>query len=394
MMAAMERNEDLLRMDPNAGLGQLADETGGFLISNTNDLRAGFSRIERDMRNYYLLTYVPSNDEFDGKFREIAMKVKRGGVNVHSRKGYFAIRESLWHAGGLYEAPALALLDSTPVPNAFPVLRRRAAVSRADRPHLLPLVVEVSHRRHYLRAVAEDKKSYRSDFTVLVRFNDGAKQVIDKMSQRYEVPGPIEKHGAGETGPGDLLSPARAAARHLHDGDGRLRRAGEEGQRPVHDRRAADVEPRRVAHEQPDAGEPGRESASRISARAAIRCLSATRCSIPNLGLPLKKGADKELAFFFTAYPGGGTATQLAGTLELLQDAKILARAPMTLPAADTEGRVQQVSRLPIDQLAPGRYQLRVLVQQGSVDRGAVDRVPDRVVGNVGQGFSPASRCR
>ena len=45
MSAALERNEDLLRMDPNSGLGELAESTGGFLIANTNDLRAGFERI-------------------------------------------------------------------------------------------------------------------------------------------------------------------------------------------------------------------------------------------------------------------------------------------------------------------------------------------------------------
>jgi hypothetical protein len=86
----------------------------------------------------------------------------------------------------------------------------------------------------------------------------------------------------------------------------------------------------------------------------------------PNLGAPLKKGADSELAFFFTAYPGGGTSTDLTGTIELLQDAKVVARAPMSMATPDAEGRVQQVSRLPIEALAPGRYQLRVVVQQGT----------------------------
>ena len=39
-------------------------------------------RIEEDMRNYYLLTYVPKNDRLDGAFRTIAVKVKRPGVAV------------------------------------------------------------------------------------------------------------------------------------------------------------------------------------------------------------------------------------------------------------------------------------------------------------------------
>ncbi|PYS76398.1 MAG: hypothetical protein DMF66_14955, partial [Acidobacteria bacterium] len=37
MMRDMERNEDLMRSNPDAGLGQLAEQTGGFLVSNTNE---------------------------------------------------------------------------------------------------------------------------------------------------------------------------------------------------------------------------------------------------------------------------------------------------------------------------------------------------------------------
>ena len=35
---ALERNEDILRSDPKSGLGSLARETGGFLVSDTNDI--------------------------------------------------------------------------------------------------------------------------------------------------------------------------------------------------------------------------------------------------------------------------------------------------------------------------------------------------------------------
>ena len=200
-----------------------------------------------------------------------------------------------------------------------------------------------------------------------MRFKDGANQVIDKMSQRYEVTGPIDAMDKAKLGQvifyrqPELPPGTYTMETVVYDA---LAKKASVRFKTIEQ---TELEPRRVAREQPDAGEPRRESAAGSSVPAATRCLSARPCSIPIWALPLKKGADHELAFFFTAYPGGGTATQLAGTLELLQDAKILARAPMTLPAADTEGRVQQVSRLPIDQLAPGRYQLRVLVQQGSV---------------------------
>ena len=55
----------------------MAADTGGFLIKGTNDVGSAFRRIDEDMRFHYLLTYSPSNDVMDGKFRTITVKVRR-----------------------------------------------------------------------------------------------------------------------------------------------------------------------------------------------------------------------------------------------------------------------------------------------------------------------------
>src|SRR6185312_8831998 len=62
----MERNEDVLRKDPRTSLTLLAQDTGGFLVDNTNDLAKAFRQIDADRRSYYLLTYSPRNANFDG----------------------------------------------------------------------------------------------------------------------------------------------------------------------------------------------------------------------------------------------------------------------------------------------------------------------------------------
>ena len=66
-------------------------------------------RIGSDLRSYYLLGYTPKNEPFDGRFRKIAVRVKRKGVDVRARSGYFAVRS----AGPVlaHVAPALALLE-------------------------------------------------------------------------------------------------------------------------------------------------------------------------------------------------------------------------------------------------------------------------------------------
>ena len=59
------------------------------------------------------------------------------------------------------------------------------------------------------------------------------------------------------------------------------------------------------------------------------------------------------------------------------RDGKRLAQSTLELAAADDQGRIAQVSRLPLDGLAPGRYELRVQVTQGgaSVARALTFRV-------------------
>src|SRR6185369_3276778 len=111
-MKSLERNEELLRFDPRSGLGQLADQTGGFLIHDTNDLANGVRRINDDMHGYYLVTYVPKNEDYNGKFRQINVKLTRPSLEVQTRKGYYAV-ESVGQLPVLdYEAPAIAAARS------------------------------------------------------------------------------------------------------------------------------------------------------------------------------------------------------------------------------------------------------------------------------------------
>jgi VWFA-related protein len=69
----------------------LADDTGGFLVTSTNDLAAGFKRIVADNEAYYILAYEPTNSMRDGRFRKIQVKLPgHKDLRVRTRRGYFA----------------------------------------------------------------------------------------------------------------------------------------------------------------------------------------------------------------------------------------------------------------------------------------------------------------
>lgn len=68
----------------------LASNTDGRAILNRNDLAAGMKQIIRDSSSYYLLGYNSSQAPTDGKFHTIKVNIKRRGVEVRARKGYWA----------------------------------------------------------------------------------------------------------------------------------------------------------------------------------------------------------------------------------------------------------------------------------------------------------------
>jgi VWFA-related protein len=71
----------------------LADNTDGRAIVNRNDVAAGMKQITRDQSAYYLIGYNSTQAPADGKFHEIKVRVKRPGVQVRARKGYWALNQ-------------------------------------------------------------------------------------------------------------------------------------------------------------------------------------------------------------------------------------------------------------------------------------------------------------
>jgi hypothetical protein len=73
------------------GSNLIAKETGGFLIRNSNDF--GLKRIAEDQKGYYLIAYRPTGETFNRKFHHIKVSVKRRGLEVRSRNGFFGVSE-------------------------------------------------------------------------------------------------------------------------------------------------------------------------------------------------------------------------------------------------------------------------------------------------------------
>lgn len=376
LMMAFERVEDTLRLDSRTGLARLAEETGGILIDGSNDLSSAFRRIDEDNQFHYLLTYSPSNTVFDGRFREIGVKVRRPGARVFARKGYRAHRGPAGPDAGSYDLPALALLDRTPLPNAFPVHAAGFSFPHPARPGLTPVAVNV--RTGALRFTVDPQRStYSAQAAILVRIRDEAGRDVQQVSQQYLLSGEAADIEAARNGdilfyrepelpPGTYTIETVVFDAIAKLGSARVLTLTVPEVTSATLGMSSLVLVRRV--EEVSAAPPaGSSSAPLYVGRTLL---------YPNLGEPIERLAGGELPFYFALYGDASRATVAA---ELLRNGEAIASAPVDLspavapddpagvgrPAAGQAPAIQHVGRLPIGALPPGTYELRIRVTDG-----------------------------
>ncbi|MCM3871469.1 MAG: VWA domain-containing protein [Pyrinomonadaceae bacterium] len=360
---ALERNEDLLRFDPRSGLGSLSDETGGFLIHDTNDLVAGLRRIDDDMHGYYLLTYVPQNKDYDGRFRQISVKVTRPNTEVQSRKGYYAV-ESVGQLPMLdYEAPAIAAARNFKAANEFPFRGAALSYPAAGRSGLTLVLAEVPISAFNL-ASSSDNKTYNSDFSIVALIRDPSRQVVQKLSQHYSLNGPLENLAAAKKGevlfyretqlpPGKYhveLIAYDATTRKVNVSPSSLEISSADDSRP---RLSSVAVLKRAERLSPD--EQKRDQPLRFGELLVY----------PNLGERIDRSAAKQLAFFFTAWAAKGATKPMHVTLEILQNKRQVGQTSAELPPADAQGQIKYASSFPLDKFQPGVFELKVTISDG-----------------------------
>lgn len=364
LMRIVERTEDLLRLDPHGGLARLAEDTGGFLIRDTNDLGSGFRRITEDSRFHYLLTYSPSNLQFDGKFRKIQVRVKRDGVQVFARKGYLAVRGP--SATRLsYEAAALAALHRSRPPNAFPISAAGFVFPDPGGRATVPIVVQVKTGELHFQ-IDQERGTYSAQAAIVANLKNTAGQTVHTLSQQYVLAGAAKDVDAARNG--EILFYRQS---ELPPGVYSLEVV-------VHDAFAGRASARLSTLTVP-AGAGVRTPASTLvlvrqiekipsdEHTSTLPFLYGDMLLYPNAGAPLQRGRDTELTFYFAFYAAPGENSSAA--LEVLHSGRVLASVPVEVPRPSPDGRVQHVGKLPVDKFPPGTYELRLRLRAGGEEQ-------------------------
>lgn len=142
--------QDAQRMTARqTGLRELAENTDGAVVLNTNDVGGGVARMMADLGSYYLVNYYSTNTRLDGRFRRITVRVKRPGVEVRARQGYLAPTEAEARAAGGGAPP-----DGSAGSVLAPAVSRALDAIAPARGNL-PVRIQATGARGTIRAIVE-----------------------------------------------------------------------------------------------------------------------------------------------------------------------------------------------------------------------------------------------
>jgi hypothetical protein len=172
--------------EDNDSLTELARETGGIAVIDSNDLNAGLRHIADDQSAYYVLGYYTTNTKFDGKVRKITVKVK--GDTIRARREYRAPTQA--EITAMANRPPPAPIDSGPPtligePAAFrvafhqpPEKTLRLEFERTDRLRVEWRVLAPLDRRE---ARLLDSRGKPLPIDVPLAENEGAKTLVAEV---------------------------------------------------------------------------------------------------------------------------------------------------------------------------------------------------------------------
>ena len=361
------QNDDLVlstfRVNTQAALRELAEDTGGVMIANTNNLGKGLERVSTDLASYYEIAYAPQSAEADGKFRKIEVKVARKGLDVTSRSGYFALPATDAAPLMPYELPLLAAAAAAPSPHAFDFHAGAFRFHDTPRGRQFTFVAEVPIAA---LAVEENKrtKRYHLNVTVMALVKDAKGTVVERLSNAYPLEGPLENLPALQRG--NVIF-----KRQIWLGPGRYTLSA-----VVRDQTANKTSvrqlPLRVFEPSPGITVSTAAVVKRID-RAADQAdpvedpfRSGPMRIAPSLSTPISKAANHQISAFVVLYPDQAMTDAPSLTIEFAQGSTVVGRSSPTLDAPDSHGRITCVATFPADGFAPGTYELRAIARQGA----------------------------
>ena len=341
----------------------LAEDTGGFIIANTNDTRVPLRRVMEEVRAHYEATYAPTSSNYDGHFRTIEVRVHRPGLKLQTRKGYFALPTLDGEPVAPFELAALAVLDSKPLPHAFDfhaaALTFRATAEETE----CRAVFSVPSRALHFTEDAQ-AKSFRIHVSFLALVKDEQGQVVRKISRDLPFQAPTARRQEFERGEVTVTLPLQLAPGRYHL------------EAVANDRDGGVASTNRISLVIP-AAQAGRLVA--LSDLVLVRSVQPSGDDrdatnplefaggkvTPEMNTSMAKSGPTAEGVYFILYPGPDASPDVR--IAISHNGGLVTSGRPSLPAPEADGSVRVVSRIPFGSLDPGVYEVTVTAVQSGV---------------------------
>ncbi len=378
-----------LRLDPEVSsvdampaenaLYELAEPTGGEVLRNSNDLKPHFRRLLANTSLVYVLAFRPERTGQEARYHKLKVKVKVSGARVLARAGY-------------YERPAFrtlsplerSLLAADVIANDAPVTQIRARLRASPLPDprgpaRVPILIEAEGEELLARnpgqqlpveiyLYAHDEQGHLRDFlTQVVR--------VDLSVHRERIlKGGLRYYGELSLPPGTY----RLRALVRNGLTGRMGLATESVRVPDFSERQPYLAPPLFLEASATGlfvrgkvGEAGRSSDSAAwalpgrlvpAALPEVHAGSPAPVSVVAYYFPEAQGTDLKIGAQVLSEEGRPLSDGLI---------RVVGREP-----ADPDGRQELVVAFTPERLSPGRYSLRLFLQDSSTGRGGHASAP------------------
>jgi VWFA-related protein len=352
---AMDRAETSGRANVQIAIRDLAESTGGFLIGDSNDLRAPLRKVNEEIGSYYELTFDPHIQNYDGAFRKLAVVAGRKDVVIHARNGYFALPPEA-RALGLetYELPLLRAISDGKI--SGDVKFRSGVELMQPRTEGTDVSVLVEVPLHELQPKTD--AALRVHFSLAALVKDANGEVVQKLSRdrSFQVTADQLKMGNFL----DKMTVTVAPGKYTLES-------------AVMDRESGDIGMERseftVAPKGKGVG---------ISSLTPVRSYTPNAKGLdpnepfqfqggsitPTLDSSVPRVQAAALRLFFIVYPDRSITGKPTVEIEFLQNGQSLTKVPMPLPDADAQGKIPYVMTIPAAAVPPGNYEVRATAKQ------------------------------
>jgi len=359
---ASETAEGAVRANPLLWLRDLAQQTGGTTIAETNDWKAPLRTVMAEVLTYFEASYIPHIAQYDGKFRKISVRVDRPDVIAHTSSGYFALPQlKSGQQMMAYELPLLNSLNATAVMSDMPF---QAAAERFN-DHGLKVEYMVTLEaplKEIAFAPQPDQKTSMVDTALLAVLRNSKGEIVEKFSKDFAVQVALDKIDSYKEG--NLVQTFRT---ELSPGEYTLEAA-------LMDRNA-----KKIGVKKSGVTVPAPSNSLSMSDVVVVRRTDALKDNqildafyfpggkiVPTLTRTLKGGPGNVLPFYFAVYPDHTVKDSPKLTMAFYKDGQYLGAAEAPLPEMQKDGRIPYIANLPADKFTPGAYEIRMGVTQGN----------------------------